>query len=42
MSMKAKLGQSPSKTKEFVPGTPAQQRSGPSTPAKDAPANPTK
>lgn len=41
MSMKAKLGQSPSKTKEFVPGTPAQQRSGP-PPSKDAPSNPTK
>lgn len=42
MSMKAKLGQSKDKTKEFVPGTPAQQRSGPSTPSQDAPKAPTK
>jgi hypothetical protein len=38
-SMKAKLGQNPSQQKQFVPGAPAQQRSGP---APDAPKAPTK
>lgn len=41
MSMKQKLGQSPAQTKTFVPGAPANNKA-PTTPANQAPANPTK
>lgn len=41
MSMKAKLGQNPSQTKTFVPGTPSNNKA-PTGPSNQAPATPTK
>ena len=41
MSMKAKLGQNPSQSKSFVPGTPSNNKA-PSAPATQGPTTPTK